>query len=349
MGSIDADAHVIETAETFTYIEEADKAFTPLVVTQTAGEVQRNTEGAVSKEYWVVDNRVVTKDSNIGSNTTAESREMTDISARLAHMDELGIDVQVLYPTMFLRPLTGNFQIEYAICRSYNRWLADIWKRAPERLRWVAMAPIMSRLDRLRDELQFCKEHGACGIFMRGPEGDCRGSNPALFPLYEMAGELDLAICHHSGNGSIKLHDFYDAGSSFQRFKLAVVGTFHDLVLNEIPARFPDVRWAFIEVSAQWLPYALNDLELRLKRRGRRLPADPLKDNNMWVAAQVTDELDKILECVGTDNLIVGTDYGHHDTATEIEALRKIRDDGKVDAAIVDKILDDNARALYRL
>jgi len=47
--------------------------------------------------------------------------------------------------------------------------------------------------------------------------------------------------------------------------------------------------------------------------------------------------------------LVIGTDYGHADNAAEIEALRKLRTDAKIGAQVVDKILDDNPRALYGL
>jgi predicted TIM-barrel fold metal-dependent hydrolase len=112
---------------------------------------------------------------------------------------------------------------------------------------------------------------------------------------------------------------------------------------------FPKTRWGFVEVSSQWLPYVMNDLALRFKRRGKRLSANPLKDNRMYVACQVTDDLGDVIKVSGEDNLVVGTDYGHHDTSTEIEALRLLKKDGKITPAAVDKILGDNARALYGL
>jgi predicted TIM-barrel fold metal-dependent hydrolase len=121
------------------------------------------------------------------------------------------------------------------------------------------------------------------------------------------------------------------------------------LVMDGIPAMFPKLRWAFVEVSAEWIPYMLNDLALRFKRRGKRLPASPLAANNMYVACQVTDDLPTILRVAGEDNLVVGTDYGHHDTSTEIEALRLLKSGGKVPPAVVDKILGDNAYRLYGL
>ncbi|HEY4264363.1 MAG TPA: hypothetical protein VGM72_03530, partial [Micropepsaceae bacterium] len=109
------------------------------------------------------------------------------------------------------------------------------------------------------------------------------------------------------------------------------------------------LRWGFIEVSAEWLPYAFNDLELRFKRKDRKFPTDPLKTNNMYVACQCTDDLGYILKHGGADNLVIGTDYGHADTSAQIEALRIVRKEGKVDASVIDRILDDNARALYGL
>ena len=97
------------------------------------------------------------------------------------------------------------------------------------------------------------------------------------------------------------------------------------------------------------MPYALNDLELRFKRKGKRLPADVLKANNMYVACQCTDDLDWILKGGGAENIVIGTDYGHADTSAQIEALRILRNDGRVASKVVDRILDANARALYGL
>jgi len=47
-----------------------------------------------------------------------ERAELLDIDARLAHMDELGVDIQVLYPTLFLRPVTTRAEVEAALYKS---------------------------------------------------------------------------------------------------------------------------------------------------------------------------------------------------------------------------------------
>ena len=40
-------------------------------------------------------------------------------------------------------------------------------------------------MDQAIAEARFAKENGACGIFMRGTEGDLLLSDPYFFPLYE--------------------------------------------------------------------------------------------------------------------------------------------------------------------
>ena len=68
------------------------------------------------------------------------------------------------------------------------------------------------------------------------------------------------------------------------------------LIEKGVPARFPDVRWGFVEVSAQWLPYVFNDLWDRFRRAGKPFFDDPLAENNMYVACEVTDDLAHVPE-----------------------------------------------------
>ena len=335
--TIDSDAHVIETPFTWEFMAEAERKHAPFSVTREDGP-----------EYWVVDNRLHPKNNNVGANTSADQREMRDLDARLKHMDELEVDVQVLYPTLMLRPYTHSRPTELAMCKSYNRWLAEVWKKGRGRLRWVAMPPLLSP-DALRGELRFARDNGACGVFMRGVEYEKRLSDPDLFPLYDLASELDLAVCVHAGTNSSAIHDLYEGETGFSRFKLPVVGTFHSLLMEGTPALFPKLRWGFVEVSAQWVPYALNDLRLRFRKIGRPVPENVMAENRMYVACQTTDDLPVVLRDTGEDNLVIGTDYGHNDTSSQIEALRLLRSEGSVPARVIDKILGDNARALYGL
>jgi predicted TIM-barrel fold metal-dependent hydrolase len=349
MTTIDADAHVIESLKTWGYLSEKDRKFAPIILQQIAGmEARANRGNTVHKEFWAFNFQMLAKDKNVDfDDTSQESRELGNVAARLRHMNELNIDVQILYPTIFLLPGTRDAQAELALHRSYNRWLADIWKASNNRLRWAALAPLYS-MNKVHEELTYAKAHGACSIFMRPMECERHLNENYFYPLYEIANDLELAITIHAGNGSfqdIGLHSGYNFISS----KLSTVASFHGLLEYGIPSLFPKIRWGFIEAGAGWIPYALSDVEKRCKRRGRRLSSNPLKDNNMFVTCEVTDDIAYIISRAGDENLVIGTDYGHTDTSAQIEALRLIRENGTVASKSVDKILGSNAAALYGL
>ena len=351
MRTIDADAHVIETTATWQYMVDGERKYKPIPVSAEAGDRIRGTNRD-STEFWAVDGILRPREQNIGTDVSRESREMSDIAGRIAHMDELSIDVQVLYPSLFLRPLTRKPEVELALIRSYNRWLTDIWKRGKGRLRWVALPPVKSLADPglARDELAIAKANGACGIFLCGFSCDRMLPDPYFFPLYEIAQDLDMPICIHVGMDAMDIFEFFDKSYSdgLARFKFPVISAFHSLMQQEIPLRFPKVRWAFVEAASGWIPYVLKQMEYRFtKRYGKPFPTAPLADNNMFVTCQANEDLSYIIDVAGEDNLMVGTDYGHNDNSTQIEAIRSLKDGVALSGAVANKILGANAARLY--
>jgi predicted TIM-barrel fold metal-dependent hydrolase len=346
MTVIDADAHVIESSVTWDYLAGDDKRYAPLTLQQTSGAFSATNRGNLNKHWWMFETHVQPAEQNINTeDTAAESRELKKVASRIAHMDELSIDVQVLYPTIFLSPCARDAAAEFALYHAYNQWLAAIWRQAPTRLRWAAMVPLNS-MHRMRDELAFCKENGAVSVFLRPFECERLAFDSFFHPLYEAAQELDLAVTFHAGNGSYQNHKFLEP-HNFSKFKLSMISCFHGLIEFDVPKRFPQLRWGFIEASASWLPYALIDAEKRLRRKGRRLSPAPLQDNNIFVTVEMTDDIPYVIDRTGDDNLVVGTDYGHTDTSAQIEALRLLRESGTVAKPSIDKILGPNSQRLY--
>ena len=347
MPIIDSDGHVVETPHTWSYMRPEERVFQPQIFRRDQTDGAPILPGQLM-EYWMIGGKLITK-SNAGTDVPAEARDMKDIQRRLAHMDEVGIDVQVLYPTIFLRPLTEEPDVEFALARSYNRWLADIWKQSNNRLRWAAVPPLLSLTDvgKVRAELEFCKENGACAVFMRGLECDRLMDHRYFYPFYEIAQDLDLAITVHAGVGSFDYHDGLPRSAALMIFKFPVLGVFNAILEEELPKRFPKLRWAFIEASAQWVPYVLGEVKIRLARRGRKMPHNLLTDSNFYITTQKTDDLNWLLSEIGDDNLLIGTDYGHRDTATEVEALKRMSEDGNTPKASVDKILRTNPGKLF--
>jgi predicted TIM-barrel fold metal-dependent hydrolase len=338
--TIDSDAHVIENETTWDYLLESERQFRPQIVGPT--------RGANDNDYWLVDGRLVPR-SNVGKELPAGAREMSDLRFRIRHMDELGVNLQVIYPTFFIFPFTRRPEVELALCRSYNRWMAAIVANAPDRFRWVVVPPLQQSLDHLTEELKFGKAQGACGVYMRGLEAERSLSDHYFFPLYEQAAKLDLPVCIHSANGSLTVYDFFADDPGFAKFKLAVIGAFHSLIYHGIPQQFPRLKIGIIEVSAQWIPYAVHDLRRRFSRKGKELPRHLLRDNRVYVTCQTDDDLPQVLAYADDDNLIIGSDYGHADNASELLALKRLKEKGEVDPGVIDKILCANPARFYGL
>src|SRR5205807_6261628 len=86
----------------------------------------------------------VRRDLSGFAQTTAGMRTLRDIEGRLRHMDELGVDIQVLYPTtMALGQISPRPEVDVAMSRSYNRWLAEAWGKSNGRLRWIAVPGVL--------------------------------------------------------------------------------------------------------------------------------------------------------------------------------------------------------------
>jgi predicted TIM-barrel fold metal-dependent hydrolase len=69
----------------------------------------------------------------------------------------------------------------------------------------------------------------------------------------------------------------------------------------------------------------------------------------MYVTCEHSDDIAYIAREAGEDCLVIGTDYGHTDTSSDVDAIKVFRDRADLSADVKQKILSDNARALYAL
>jgi predicted TIM-barrel fold metal-dependent hydrolase len=353
MPVIDADAHVIETEQTWEYMDAEDLKYRPQIVEDPSGN------GAT---YWLIEGKIrrtargaaglpkgLSEKVKRNMVTDEAKRFMQDIPGRIAHMDELGIDIQVLYPTIYIQRICDSPDAEIALAKSYNRWLADIWQQSKGRLRWTCILPLETPDEAIK-QLHWCVQNGTCGITMRGIEGERLLVDEHFYPIYAEAERLNVPITIHIGNSNLDILSIMSKdgiGGTFGAFRLASAASFHQLVTTGMPKKFPKLRFGYIEASSQWIPYVVHDLRRRLETRGRQLEEDVLGAYNIWVTAQTDDDLPTVLRYANPNHLMIGTDYGHQDQSSEIEAMRNLRSQGNVDPTIVDRILGPNAAEFY--
>jgi predicted TIM-barrel fold metal-dependent hydrolase len=357
---IDADAHVVESDHTWDYLDPADRQFRPK-------PLESREDAGVKLQFWLIDGKVrgfrfpafskeelERRAEQVGRKFAdqRDSTEMGNVGLRLEHMDRSGVDIQVLHNTMFIEAATDRAAVEVALCKSWNRWLSDIWRQGNGRLRWSCMAPTLSMPDAL-DQIRFAKENGACAVLMRPVEGTRLLADPYFYPIYDEAQRLDMAIAVHIANGSTWLNDLYrhpvPIAATLHRFRIPTVAAFNDVLLSEIPQQFPKLRWGFIEASSQWLPWVLHEAKNRFKTLAREWSDNVARDFHMFVTCENSDDLPYIVKKAGEDCLVVGTDYGHTDISSDVDAIRIFRQRTDLTPEVKGKILSDNARTLYGL
>ena len=351
MPVVDVDTHIDEPEEAWASMEGAAARYRPITIAPPEGMKAPGLDASASR-WWLVDGRMrqrMIRDDDL-TGTTVESRELLDISVRLAHMDRAGVDIHVIYPTFFLLYITGNPEAEIALTKSYNEYLASRCAKSDGRLRWVAVLPFLD-IDASITQLRWAKEHGACGVFKRGIEHGKRASDPYFFPIYEEASALDLPICIHTGNGNPTEGKL---GHGDALGGVPVMDAFHALVLYNIPQKFPLLRFGFLEAGSTWIPYVMDRLSAERTRRSWvrkfELGADLIRANRFFIAIDPIENISHVLTFGTEDNLMIGSDYTHFDSSAQPDALQQVHqwvEQGRISDAIARKILEHNPTTFY--
>jgi predicted TIM-barrel fold metal-dependent hydrolase len=354
MSVVDADTHLDESESTWEKLEGTPfEKYIPVTVSLPPEVTKRaGFRGSTSRKLVVEDrmqNRAIRDEIN---HPLRVRRELEDVPGRVAHMDEMDVDVQVIYPTFFIRYSTENAEAEWALTTTYNRWLAEKCAPTNGRLQWVAVLPFLNPVA-AAEELRWAKENGACGIFKRGFDLNRKVTDPHFFPVYEEANALDMPLCIHTGH-PMPGHE-WDRG-------FPIMYSFSAVMESKLPKQFPKLRFGFVEAGASWIPYMVSQWGARQRQaqrgKGSHLPdlyemgQELFRANRAFITIDLIDDIESILKFGTEDSLMIGTDYSHTDISANLSALGGVQgwvDEGKVSSDQARKILESNSQAFYGL
>jgi uncharacterized protein len=361
-GVIDADTHISEGEAMWALLDKEMRPRRPLMLS-----VPEDTVFGNRNAFWLIDGEIYPKAGGRGSfalvtpsaqkvqegrkDSTAETREMTDIPGRVRDMDKLHTAAQIVYPTLFLVYNTKDRELEVALCRAYNRFLAQACAQATDRMKWVVVLPIQSMREAV-DEIRFGKQHGAVGIFFRGIEGEYTLDHPYLFPIYEEAQKQNLSICIHTGCGVRAVLEMFELARNhtFGHTRIMPLLAFRDIIANKIPEKFPALRFGFIEAAAGWVPFLVHIVRRLQKEKFRfASSAEMFKEYRLYVACEADEDVPYLAKYTGDDHLLIGSDYPHSDPSREDQFVNAINVRADIPAALKQKILYDNPRAFYAM
>lgn len=355
---IDADTHLIETAAIWEHMTGKERVHRPQAIELDEGIVVPPIQAPMTS-VWVIDGQLYAR-TNLemieefsGGEVKPGALGMTDPDERLKAMDLQGVDMHVIFPSLFLALAPESPAVELALSRAYNRFLADRCRGGNGRLRWV-MQPALKNMDETLQEIAWCKDRGAVGIHLRGLEGNRPVDHPDFYPLYRVAEDLDLPVCIHIGNASPAFRQIRrNTEDRPSRFHMSVptLMSFTAIATSEISTVFPKLRFGFFEIGSSWLTYLVVQAHKVRDGRDRRVfTQSVMRERNLYVTCEEHEELPLILQYAGNANLVLGSDYGHPgDVDESIFVQRKFLGRQDVTDEQKKRILSDNAQALFGL
>lgn len=215
----------------------------------------------------------------------------TAMLPRLLHerLDDLGIDVAVLYPTVGLIPMAlEDDELRGALARACNRYSAECYGPYRDRLRPVAVIPTytpdeaIAELEVAHGELGF-RTFLFGGLVLRPTPGaeavraarwvDGLGldSEHDYSPLWQRCVEFGVAPTFHStgiGFGSRTSPRSYVA-NHVGNFAAGSEAVARSLLFGGVPMRFPTLRCGFLEGGVAWAAQLYADLVGHFEKRNR--------------------------------------------------------------------------------
>jgi predicted TIM-barrel fold metal-dependent hydrolase len=356
---IDADAHVEECEDTWRYLDAAYYKFRPIPVTFPEDTCFGSFNGG-----WIIDYKLrLFAATPTAMKVSAEKgvpvpvQQITDVPGRLASLDAIGVDQQVIFPSLWLGCLAENVELEAALARSYNEFMATQCNQSGGRLWYAAIVPFR-RPELAVEEIRRVKRLGsAASIFARGLEWDLPLTHPAWRPIFAEAERQDIPVTVHTGNGSsptiTRMFEgiprpeqgrpfFHPLGQGLISGPY-VEYAFEQILGSTLLEEFPNLRVAFLEAGADWVVHAMKVLR---ERRGPRV--DRVLGDRVFVSCHLDDDFPYIVDRLGDDFLITATDYPHLDAFRQDYLANGLRDRDLSDTT-VEKILSTNPARLYQL
>jgi predicted TIM-barrel fold metal-dependent hydrolase len=206
-------------------------------------------------------------------------------------MDELGIDLSILYPSLGLTlPAIADPDVRRVACRAYNQLYRELYAPYGDRLCPVAVIP-MHHPDEAIDVLEHAvvelghkavvaghvrrpvpkvaREHPEAARFAQRLDTLGIDSDHDYDPFWQRCVDLGVAVGMHSSEQS------WGSRRSYSRYAYNHIGAFaaaneslcKSLFMGGVTRRFPDLRFVFLEGGAGWATSLLSDLVSHWEKR----------------------------------------------------------------------------------
>ena len=253
--------------------------------------------------------------------------------ARLPHLDELGIQGSLMFPTLaslLEERMRDDPDLTHTVVHSLNQWIHDEWTFNYHDRIFATPIITLPIVEKAIEELEWCLDRGARCILIRpAPAWGLRGPRspglPEFDPFWARVQEAGVLVgMHSSDSGYADLVSIWEGKTEFLPFKpnplrllvmqnRAISDMMTAMVCHGAFTRFPDLRIATIENGGTWVAPLLEKFEGIYKKMPGDFPEHPVEAfrRNVYVNPFWEDALERLIDIMSPDRLLFGSDYPH--------------------------------------
>jgi predicted TIM-barrel fold metal-dependent hydrolase len=282
------------------------------------------------------------------------------VARELLHsMRKMAIDYSILFPTpMLVLGTHPQVEVEVELAYAYNRWLVENVLPTSEAIKSMLYLPVSDPEACVEFISEFGDRPGVVGFLVTTVRYQPIYQNRWM-PMFSALNERSLPLAFHSapnwGERAFETMNRF-IGVHALGFPFYAMVQMTNLVLNGIPARFPNIRFMFMESGIAWIPFMIARLDNEWMLRPSeaplldRKPSEYIRD--FYFSTQPIEVLDNashmqaIFEmCNGENRFVYASDYPHQD----FDLPQTIWDLGFLGEDARRKILGGNALDLFGL
>ncbi|MBM4405364.1 MAG: amidohydrolase [Chloroflexi bacterium] len=367
---MDSDMHVMEPRDLWlTYLDDRFKAYAPTIAPQGEhGRIGWTSQGKALPAFSDHPLRGPLNKARYDQNHPKTKRyagakaQGYGAASQLEAMDVEGIDVAVAFRTIGGHVIAiddMDAELAAALCRAFNRWLADYCARDPKRLKATAVIPLHDVRLGIREAEYAVGTLGHAALTLpTNPVKRRPWYDKAYHPLWETAADLGVPVAFHGIQGAYQEHlsnRYMDslmmmhAAAHPIEMMLAMGG----LIYSGAFDRHPKLKAAFLEATCGWAPWWLWRLDEEQTKLGHadamkleRKPSDYFA-GRCYVACDPDEAgVPAVVQALGADNLVISTDWPHDDSLYPHAIDEFLAMEG-LSAEAKRKILWENCARLY--
>jgi uncharacterized protein len=267
------------------------------------------------------------------------------------------IQAEVLYGISGLGNKLAEPELTAIVYEIYNAWLAEFCRSYPQRFAGLACVPSHDA------ELAAQETRRAAMLGLRGIEFPAATAVQALWspfwePLWQAAEECGLSVSFHAGGTATTASQSHDAkilkaahASRLAQFQIVSAEFLSAVIFGGALERHANLKIVLGESGLGWIPYVLERMDLEFDDQfsdlGLSLKPSEYWQRQMYATFQQDHVGIALLDRLGVDNVMWGSDYPHPDGVFPDSQEVLQQQLGRVSETVKKKIVCDNAARLY--